>query len=365
MVLMPAPKRNCATEGCKGRGRYLGRLYLGAEDGRDKFEYLGYFCTKAHRREAQEAARAALRAEAAERAKPTAEKVTCDGWANRYLAKVEREQKASSLGTARQALKAFRAEFALRPIGSIEDIEAEDWINAAPPSRVPPVVTMFNYAVRSHVIPYNPFAGKGQRSRGRADQAPPTVKELERLLGACDALGDYADQMRALIIFGAYTGMRPGELYELRWQDIDLASNRITVSRRLYRGTIDVPKNGRPKTIALPPPARDVLLRQPTRAGELVFVSKQGKRLQASTVCQYWAIVRAAAGLDRSYDLYRCTKHLAVHRLYKLGLSKRAIAAQMGWSEDAVDGLLRIYGHADQVALEEVDALYEPQAERV
>jgi hypothetical protein len=48
-----------------------------------------------------------------------------------------------------------------------------------------------------------------------------------------------------------------------------------------------------------------------------------------------------------------------VHRLYGLGLSKRAIAAQMGWSEQAVDSLLRTYGHADQVALAEVDALYE------
>jgi integrase len=167
--------------------------------------------------------------------------------------------------------------------------------------------------------------------------------------------------MRALITVGAYTGLRPGELYELRWTpDIDLAANRIHCARRLYRGSVDVPKNGAAKTVALPPPARDALMRQPTRAREdgLVFQSKNGMRLQASTVCQYWAVVRAAAGLDRSYDLYRCTKHLAVHRLYKLGLSKRAIAAQMGWSEAAVDSLLRTYGHADVVALAEVDALY-------
>jgi hypothetical protein len=31
-----------------------------------------------------------------------------------------------------------------------------------------------------------------------------------------------------------------------------------------------------------------------------------------------------------------------VHLLYTLGLSKRAIAAQMGWSEKAVDNLLRV-----------------------
>jgi hypothetical protein len=47
-----------------------------------------------------------------------------------------------------------------------------------------------------------------------------------------------------------------------------------------------------------------------------------------------------------------------VHLLYKLGLSRRAIAAQAGWSEHAVDKMLRIYGHTDLVALAEVDALY-------
>ena len=30
----------------------------------------------------------------------------------------------------------------------------------------------------------------------------------------------------------------------------------------------------------------------------------------------------------------------------------------MGWSERAVDNLLRIYGHKDVAALEEIDALY-------
>lgn len=128
------------------------------------------------------------------------------------------------------------------------------------------------------------------------------------------------------------------------------------MSRRLYRGLVDTPKSNKPKTIALPPPARDVLLRQPTRGVELVFVSKTGKQLTAPTVCQYWALVKARAGLD--FDFYLATKHFGVHLLFRLGLSKRAIAAQMGWSEDAVDGLLRVYGHADQVALSEVDALY-------
>jgi hypothetical protein len=35
----------------------------------------------------------------------------------------------------------------------------------------------------------------------------------------------------------------------------------------------------------------------------------------------------------------------------------------MGWSEAKVDDLLRIYGHADLVALEEIDALYAEDVE--
>jgi hypothetical protein len=94
-----------------------------------------------------------------------------------------------------------------------------------------------------------------------------------------------------------------------------------------------------------------------TRAGaELVFRSKAGKRLSQPTLTACWAQVRAPAGLE--HDFYLATKHLRVHLLYKLGLSKRAIAAQIGWGEKNVEELLRIYGHADLVALAEVDALY-------
>lgn len=40
-------------------------------------------------------------------------------------------------------------------------------------------------------------------------------------------------------------------------------------------------------------------------------------------------------------------------------MSRRAIAAQAGWSVGTVDKMLAIYGHADVGALEEVDAAFE------
>jgi hypothetical protein len=88
-----------------------------------------------------------------------------------------------------------------------------------------------------------------------------------------------------------------------------------------------------------------------------VFHSKTGKRLSQPTLSGYWSQVKAAAGLD--FDFYLASKHYAVSRLWRLGLSKRGIQAQTGWSEKSVEKLLAVYGHRELVALGEVDALYE------
>ena len=160
-------------------------------------------------------------------------------------------------------MQPFLRTFGHRTLGSIERTEAKDWARDARPSWIPQVVALHSHAIDERVIDYNPFLGLSGSSKGRADEAPPTEDELSALLSACDALGDYAPQMRALVIVGAYTGMRPGELFELRWSDVDLIGKpgvhgpRITVSRRIYRGEVDAPKNGKPKTIALPPAARE------------------------------------------------------------------------------------------------------------
>jgi len=336
------------------------RVFIGRDEhGKQLFHWVGRFATKRER----DAAVARARTEKPWEAEPTVAGFTANQWADRYLARYERENKSSSLDTARRSLSAFRARFGARAVDSITPTEAEDWAQTVPAAALPQVVAMFNYAKRMRVVEFNPFDGLGGgRGRGRADTDPPTLAQLQALRDGCDALGEYAPRMCDLIDFAALTLMRPGELYELRHTDVDVAANRIRVARRLYRGTVDVPKNGRPKTIALVPPARDILLRQPTRTREdgLVFVSKMGCRLTAPTVCQYWALVKARSGLD--FDFYLATKHYGVHLLYGLGMSPRGIAAQAGWSERSVESLLRVYGHADLVALEEVDALYaDPQ----
>jgi integrase len=340
--------------------RWVGRIYLGREQsGKQKFMWIGRFPTRRERDDAVAEARVALRLGGS----PTLP--TCDAYVDRYLVEYERTRKDSSYVTQRERLRRFRSDFAGRSL-DVSRAEAKDWVagegrwaakGPAPARCVPPVVTLYNHAIDEDDLPLerNPFRGLGRRTRGRADQAPPTEDEFSRLLAGCSALGEYAQTMRALVLFATFTLMRPGELFPLEWADVDFERMRIRKARRVYRGHLAEPKTG-PVTIALTPPARDAIIGL-VREHPLIFVSKTGRRLSQPVLSGYWSQVLAASGLD--FAFYHATKHYGVHYLWtQLGLSRRAIAAQAGWSLATVEKMLAIYGHGEVGALEEVDEAF-------
>jgi integrase len=340
-----------------GTKTYGVRINRGGERG---FEWVGTFPSL------REARRAEAEALANPGSAPAA--MTCGEWADRFLARYERERKDSSADTACSALRRFTADFGDRPLagpGAITRIEAMDWAERVPAGVVAVTVTLFNAAVDAELVERNPFRGLSHRSRsrGRSDEHPPTEEELARLLDACSVHGWYAPQMRALITFAAYSGMRPGELFALEWPDVDFDAMRIDVRRRLYRGRLDLPKSNRPRRIALTPPARDALLQLP-RDRQLVFAAKRGGRLSQPTLSGYWGKVLAKAELD--FDFYLATKHYCVHYMHAtLRLEPRVSAEQMGWTLAGVLKLLAVYGHGDMGALEEIDRAFSRKVARL
>lgn len=342
------------------RKQWTGRVYLGrGEDGKQLFQWVGRFDTRRERDGAVAEARVRLRLGGSP-ALPA-----CDEYVDRYLAEYERTHKDSSYTSVRERLQRFRRDFAGRSL-DISRAEAKDWVagdgrwaatGAVRPGCVQAVVTLYNHAIDEDDLPLerNPFRKLGRRTKGRADQPPPTAEEFQLLLDACAALGEYGRTMRALVLFAAFTLMRPSELYVLEWTDIDFEAMRMRKARRLYRGSVGEPKTG-PVTIALTPPARDAIIGL-ARDERLVFTSKTGKRLSQSLVSGYWSQVLARAGVD--FDFYHATKHYGVHYLWtQLGLSRRAIAAQAGWSLSTVEKMLAIYGHGEVGALDEVDRAF-------
>jgi integrase len=193
------------------------------------------------------------------------------------LTKSGRPFKDSSIGTARGQLRRFKTEFGSRPLASMERHEAVRWAekHERKQGALQSVNTLFTLAVDEELLAKNPFRRLMRKPEGRGAEAPPTDAEFERLLKACDVHDEYGSRLRAMLTFCAFTGVRPGEAMALDWSDINLPALRVTVSKRLYRGRIDLPKSNKVRVIALTPPARDAVLALPEREGP-VFLSKAG-----------------------------------------------------------------------------------------
>jgi hypothetical protein len=135
------PNRRCSC-GCGRPGKYLGRLEINGEA-----YHLGYYATRA-------------------------ERTTVGEFIARYLARYEREHKASSYAEARCQLTRLNQQFAERPLSSITRHEAIEWADGKPGSLVKPVVTLFNAAVDEELIDRNPFRGLAQARQGSLQRAP-------------------------------------------------------------------------------------------------------------------------------------------------------------------------------------------------
>jgi integrase len=342
--------------------KYEGRVYLGRdEEGKQRFHYVGTFARKGDRDRAVAAARVKLEQKTFAGRIPD-----CDEYVDHYLREYQRRNKDSSYDVAVERLRRFKADFAGRSL-DLPRQEIKDWMNAEgrwegrkpiPVDARPAIVALYNYAIDEDDVPLPKSPARklgGHRSKGRSEAPPPTDDEFSRLLDACAALGEYEQQMRSLMLFAAFSLMRPGELFALTWDNVDFDSRRIRKAWRYYRGKRGTPKTG-PVTIPLTPPARDALSLLP-RDGDHVFTSIEGKKLSAPVLSWYWSRVRARAGLD--FAFYHATKHYGVHYMWtKLGMSPRAIAAQAGWKISTVNAMLEIYGHGDVGALEEVDRAF-------
>jgi integrase len=323
-----------------GKLRYGVRIERGSEQ-----VWVGTFDTLAEARKQEAQARLN---------RTTTARMTADRWAEFWLEGYKGRVKASSYVTADAALRKFAKDFRGVPLGRIDRLSAEKWARANR-YRVASVVTLLNAAVEADLLDRNPFAGLSHKGEGRKRIAPLTVADVDELAQAAeDVHGDYGPTMRALVIFLAYTGMRPGEAFALEWDDIDFEQHRIRVERRLYKGTVDLPKSNRTRRIVLPPPARDALLTLDGPRSGRVFNAKRGGPLSQSMLTGYWQRVTARTGRSTTpYEL----RHFAAHHLYvTMGLPARVVAVQLG--HDGPKLVEQLYGHGDVGALEEIDGAF-------
>jgi integrase len=103
--------------------------------------------------------------------------------------------------------------------------------------------SVLEYAISQDWVATNAARGVrviGTRDEGAKKIAPPSKEDFRAILDAAD------EDLRLMLLFAAFTGVRAGEQWALRWQDVDLENSKLHIGRRVdaYR------EEGAPKTAA-------------------------------------------------------------------------------------------------------------------
>ena len=324
----------------KKRGKGYGVRVYDAALKRNR--WVGTFKTLA---EAREAERVASRRRGIGR-------LMCGEFISLWLAEYPRAAGATRR-TYRYGVTAFAEEFERVRLADFDRLTARSWAQRVPQSNVRIVRAMFNDAINDGLHPGpNPFSNlRLERSRGRKDLIALSEDELGALCTrALEVHGEFGPAFRAMIIFAAYVGLRPGELFVLERSDI--GRDEVTIRQNLDgTGTIKAPKNGRERIVVLPPPARDALADVPVRLDvPWQFVTPGGRRFTKSSLYYYWNPVRAAFGRP-GMDFYELRHFCATH-LLELGVSHADVAIQLGHTDGGAL-VMSTYGHPSEDAARE------------
>lgn len=212
--------------------------------------------------------------------------------------------------------------------------------------------TMFKMAYLSDMIQRNPM-DKVSRPVPRKDEIRETEAQsltVEELQAVLDALNEEPLKWRVLVYVLIDTGIRRGECCGLKWEDVDLEAQVITIRRNLCytpaRGVyVDTPKSGRIREVDIGPETTALLrsLKEQS-AGEFVFTQGGSPApMHPQSPTRYLKKLSARCGVP---DLHpHKLRHTFASIAITAGADVASVSEALGHSDKAVT--LRMYTHAD------------------
>ena len=201
--------------------------------------------------------------------------------------------------------------------------------------------------VRDDELVRNVAAGVASRGRKTTKPRPPSDAELARLLAAV------RPSERAVVEFAAASGLRRGEVFALRWRDVDLEAREIHVRRsKTEAGERSVPLFGSLRKLLLEQKARS----RHKRPDDFVFATAVGSQEDAAL----WYKREFRAPLDRAGLSFRFhdLRHYAVSKLIDQGANILLVSRVAGHSRPSIT--LDVYGHLMVEGLAEAATRYDP-----
>jgi integrase len=158
---------------------------------------------------------------------------------------------------------------------------------------------------------------RAARSGGHRDPSRPAISDAER-----EERRRADEQDAALFIVAAFTGLRLGELLELRWRYVSFDRATVTVAASWSGGEATSPKSRKPRTVPLATPPAAELARLADRRwftgpDDLVFCSTLGDHLDPSALRRRLRRAQDSAGLRplRFHDLRHSFGSLVVREV--------------------------------------------------
>jgi integrase len=198
--------------------------------------------------------------------------------------------------------------FGDRAIGSIRPTEIQAWVKGRSQVLAPGsvqivyrwVASIFKAAVRDRLIAVSPCTEVKLPKVPKAEVVPPTIDQIGALASAVP------DRFRALIVFGAGTGLRQGECFGLTVDRVDFLRHVVHVDRQLISVRSGIPQFGPPKseagyrTVPVPEFITELLAKYLAEYGsgpdDLIFTNSAGRPLRRSTFGSMWRRATSETG---------------------------------------------------------------------
>jgi integrase len=305
-------------------------------------------------------------------ADPAAGKTPLGEWAARWEATTV-DLRPSTRARDKLLMERFiLPRFGRRQLAAIGQLDVRTWVADLTAQGLAPATVAKTYQVMNKIMAAAVDAGLLARSPCRAIRLPRVERERPRFLSPTEIarLADAIDpRYRALVLVGAYGGLRIGELAGLTRRRVDLLRGTVEVTEIVteVEGVVSV---GPPKTRAsrrtVGLPRRVVAeLEQHLAAYTApgpdapVFPAPQGGPLRVTGFRgRVWRPATVAAGLDglKVHEL----RHTAVALWIAAGASPKEVAARAGHT--SVKTVLDVYGglypEADTALRDRLDAMF-------
>lgn len=222
----------------------------------------------------------------------------------------------------------------------------KDWINLQQVSNkrvnntLIPLRQAFDQAFCDGLIDTNPLARIKNLPVQNKEPNPFSQNEIELILGYLDG------QERNYFQFAFWSGLRTSELIALRWEDVDLAKNRIYVNIAVVLGKQKTTKTTSGlRTLELQPGAREALILQKglTAHHKKVFLNpRNNKPWVSDQPLRRLVWIPALKALNVKYRNPYQTRHTFASMMLSQGKNPMWVAQQMGHKDWGM--IRKVYG---------------------